>query len=115
MFLLRIFVEQLIPEKKRKNGFGPESKLAIYLHYMRTGNYYYGVGAHALFQCTRSCVCKIINFVAFVISRRSNDFIVFPEEDEQELIADAFFDKYGISGCVGVVSFKITIKTIVIL
>ena len=66
---------------------------------------------HSLFLFVAQIV--FLNF--FVIYRRPHNFIQFLEEDEQEIIVDAFFNKYGISGFIGAACFITTVKKLVFL
>ena len=103
LFILDIFKDILTkPYNPGSPTISPLLRLTVYLHYLRSNSYYRVESDIAYIQLPKSTIGDILNQTAKDIASYSSTYIVFPDEEEKEVISNFFLENFKFPGCVGI-------------
>ena len=103
LYILDLFKDKLT---KRYNPgsptISPLLRLTVFLHYLRSNSFYRNESDITYIQLPKSTICDVLNQTAKDIASFSSTYIVFPDEEEKEVIANFFLENFRFPGCVGI-------------
>ena len=86
----------------RKTALSPESKMLVFLDYVRSNSLQRSLGKANHAGLHQSTVCRIIKDVSASINEHFHQFVIFPDERERDAISKQFIamDNFpGVFGC----------------
>ena len=103
LFVLDIFKHKLTkPDNPSCPSISPLLRLTVFLHYLRSNDFYRVESDIAYLQLPQSTICDVVNQTAKDIASFHSQYIVFPDEGEKEVISSFFLEKFDFPGCVGI-------------
>ena len=103
LFILDTFKDKLTkPYCPSSPTISPLLRLTLFLHYLRSNDFYRVESDITYIQLPKSTICKIVNQTAKDIASFSSTFIQFPDEEEKEVIANYFLENFQFPGCCGI-------------
>ena len=102
-FLFDIFKNKLErPFNPGSPTISPLLRLTIFLWYLKHAEFYNSMTDQTLIKLPKSTIGDIVNVVAKDIATFSSKYIVFPDEEEKEVIAKSFLEQFNFPGCIGI-------------
>ena len=80
-------------------GHSPLRQFTVYMTYVRSNGFLRDVSTQNYVELPIPTVHKIVNSVAKDIAFYSRNYIVYPNKEEQNIIAARILEKYGFPGC----------------
>ena len=102
-FILDIFKDILTkPNNPGSHTISPLLRLTVFSHYLRSNDFYRVESDIAFIQLPKSTICEVVNQTARDVASFSSKYIVFPDEEEKEVISNYFLENFDFPGCVGI-------------
>ena len=103
LHLLGIFKDKLTkPNNPGCPSISPLLRLTVYLHYLRSNSFYRVESDVTYIQLPLSTICEVVTQTAKDIASFYSKYIVFPDEEEKEVISNYFLENFDFPGCVGI-------------
>ena len=103
LFILDTFKDILTkPYCPSSPTISPLLRLTVFLHYLRSCDFYRVESDITYIQLPKSTICDVVNQTAKDIASFSSTFIPFPDEEGKKVIASYFLENFNFPGCVGI-------------
>lgn len=108
-YLITLLSPDLLPNTRRNRSLSVETQVLVALRFFASGSFLEVIGD--TFGFPKSTVSRCISAVAKALVRKKDNFIQWPDHDQQTTIRQHFYAKTGFPGVIGLIDCTLYCKS----